>query len=306
MNKDLKHVSVLLEEIISYVPAREDGFLLDVTAGGGGHFSSILGARPKWRGECWDRDPLAEARVRGTIEARGLGARAEGLRFKRQTFGSPTSAPDHPCDYILADIGVSSFQLDDPTRGMSLRSESPPDFRMDPENGVPFRDWLRKLNEFELTRIFQDYGEEPRAKKVAQEMKAWGDDAFVSAAALADRVRATLGYGSPSRIHPATRVFQALRIAVNDELGELERLLAWAPAALAPGGRLAIISFHSLEDRIVKNAFRALAAQGEFDILTKKPVVPSDAEAEENPRSRSAKLRVLERRSGVDEDRSLS
>ncbi|MBS1983998.1 MAG: 16S rRNA (cytosine(1402)-N(4))-methyltransferase RsmH [Bdellovibrionales bacterium] len=289
-NQELQHVSVLLDEVISFVPARERGFLLDVTAGAGGHFFSILRTRPGWTGECWDRDPDAEARVRAHSEGREFG-------FQRRRFGdAPAQLP--ACDYILADIGVSSFQLDDPSRGLSFKSEVAPDFRMDPTTGLPFRDWLRKTSEIELTRIFENYGEEPKAKRIAKEMKSWGDDTFTSARVLADRVKATLGYNTPSRTHPATRVFQALRIAVNDELGELERLLAWAPRALKPGGRLAIISFHSLEDRIVKNAFRALAASEDFVILTKKPLGPQDGEEAANPRARSAKLRVIEKGAG--------
>jgi 16S rRNA (cytosine1402-N4)-methyltransferase len=288
-----QHVSVLLHEVTSFMPEQAAGTLLDVTAGGGGHFFHLLKARENWRGECWDRDPEAEARIRAAATLRGVAEARYDFRRRRFGEGPPEGAPLY--NYILADIGVSSFQLDDPSRGMSFRSESPPDFRMDPSTGLPFLAWLRQTPEFELARIFDHYGEEPKAKKIAHAMKEWREDAFVSARVLAERVKQTLRYPEPSRVHPSTRVFQALRIAINDELGELNRLLQWAPAQLAPGGRLAVISFHSLEDRQVKNAFRGLAAGGGFDILTKKPLAPTPEEETLNPRSRSAKLRVIER-----------
>lgn len=292
----MKHVSVLLDEIISFMPEKNDGFLWDVTAGAGGHFFEMAKKRPSWSGECWDRDPEAYARVNATAHSNGMSERwGKTLTFARKCFGDAPASDEASADFILADIGVSSFQLDDPKRGMSFRSQVAPDFRMDPESGVPFRDWLQSIPEFELARIFTVYGEEPRARRMALEMKSWKDDAFRSSEVLAERVKSALGYKGPSRVHPATRVFQALRIAINDELGELERFLNWAPGRLRPGGRLAVISFHSLEDRIVKNRFRDLAAEGDFVILTKKPLIAGEAELASNPRSRSAKLRVLER-----------
>lgn len=297
MNEDLKHVPVLLEEIISTLPTIKDAFFWDVTAGGAGHFLAIAQARPAWRGECWDRDPDAAVRVEQRLSEFRQENPSQQLNFQRRCFGD---APENGklAHFILADIGVSSFQLDDPQRGMSLKSPLAPDFRMDPESGLPFRSWLKQTSEIELARIFSIYGEEPKARRVAHEMKSWRDDAFSSAAEFAERIKRTLGYKSPSRIHPATRVFQALRIAINDELGELERFLTWAPGHLAPGGRLAVISFHSLEDRIVKNRFRDLAATGDFVILTKKPQTAGEEEVISNPRARSAKLRVLERGPG--------
>lgn len=291
----LIHVPVLMEEILSAVPRADSGFYLDVTAGGGGHFFEILSRNAAWTGECWDRDPLASARIAAAGEARGV--RGDRYTFRRRQFSEAPEA-GLACDFILADIGISSFQVDDPSRGMSLHSLQPPDFRMDPSVGVPFRSWLKQTPEFELERILRDYGEEPKARKLAREMKAWKDDAFETAAVFADRVRRTLAYPGFSRVHPATRTFQALRIAANDELGELRRLLEWAPRALKPGGRLAVISFHSLEDRLVKTAFRALASEEDFAILTKRPVVPGEVELARNPRSRSSKLRVIERTTG--------
>ena len=147
----------------------------------------------------------------------------------------------------------------------------------------------------QLIFILEEFGEEPRAKKLAEEMKTWSRDVFSSCKVLAAQIEESLDYRTPSKIHPATRTFQALRIAVNDELGELKKLLKWAPSALAEGGILAIISFHSVEDRMVKNAFKDLADTRAFDILTKKPMSAGEKELEQNPRSRSAKLRLLKK-----------
>ena len=253
----------------------------------------MLTERPEWRGECWDRDPLAVARIESRAREQKM---IERMRFEKKTFSLAPTESGVRYATILADIGVSSFQLDDPERGMSLHSQVPPDFRMDPKSGVPFRDWLSTVSESRLAEIFEDFGEEPRAKKIAREMKSWGSDAFLTASELADRVTRVLGYESKSRVHPATRVFQALRVAINDEIGQLQAFLDWAPRFLEPGGRLMVISFHSIEDRIVKNRFRDLATKEDFDILTKKPLMALEDEVASNPRSRSAKLRVLQKK----------
>jgi len=195
----------------------------------------------------------------------------------------------------LADLGVSSFQLDDRDRGMSIKSRAPVDFRLNPTMGVSFKEWLKLQNPNLVQDILEKYGDEPRAKKLAQEIFKFEEGIFESANIFAEKIAQVLNYKTPSQIHPATRTFQAFRIAINREFEALNSLLSWAPEYLAPGGRLAVISFHSLEDRLVKNSFQRLAAGKDFDILTAKPVGPSDAEAAENPRSRSAKLRVLER-----------
>jgi 16S rRNA (cytosine1402-N4)-methyltransferase len=288
----LSHVPVLLQQVLSFVPENAEGRFLDVTAGGGGHFFAVFGIRPSWNGECWDRDPRAEARLRQALDGHVVEKRAQ---FTRKTFSDAPDDKNSRFDFILADIGVSSFQLDDPTSGMSLHAESPPDFRMDTENGLSFWDWLEKTKEEELADVLFHYGEEPRARKLAKAMKQWGPNEAPSAKALADKIAATLAYGTHSRRHPATRAFQALRIAINDELGELRSFLEWAPEYLKPGGRLAVISFHSLEDRIVKRTFRSLADERDFGILTKRPLEASDEESSANPRARSAKLRVIEK-----------
>lgn len=292
MKTNFVHIPVLLQEVLESVPARGKSFL-DVTAGGGGHTCAILAARPEWQGECWDRDPEAPARIEAKAQAQGVAGR---LKFRKRCFGEGAEA-NAAYDYILADLGVSSFQLDDAARGMSLHAESPPDFRMDPSQGPTFAEWLGTQSDRDLTHIIEMYGEEPRAAAAARALKGLGAKALGSAKELGEVIAVALGYPRrESRVHPATRVFQALRIAINDELGELEKFLAWAPQALAPGGHLAIITFHSLEDRAVKWAYRDLADKGPFDILTKRPLVPSDGEIAANARSRSAKFRVLARR----------
>lgn len=292
----LEHRPVLLREVVGHLPTADKSpmRLLDVTAGGGGHFFAILESDGRWKGECWDRDPAAEERIAAAAKARDLQART---RFERRSF-SEEAAAGSSYDFILADIGISSFQVDDPSRGMSLHSEQAPDFRMDPGWGPAFEVWLRTQSESDLADVFFEYGEEPRAKRLARAFKKeFGAADYASAKILAGRIAAVLGYKG-SRVHPATRAFQALRIAINDEIGQLRALLDWAPRHLSAGGRLAIISFHSIEDREVKTAFRALAAAGDFVILTKKPLVADEAETAANPRSRSAKLRVLERSRG--------
>ncbi len=290
--KSLSHEPVLLKEILESLPDSKNGQFLDVTAGGGGHFFSIIENRKSWKGECWDRDPLAKLRIHERAEKLRIG---DQVKFLEKNF-SETPIEKNNYDFILADLGVSSFQLDDPKRGMSLFSEMPPDFRMNPSSGDDFKTWLKKKSTKEIEEILSDFGEEPRAKKLAAKIKSWGDEVFESAKILAQKIAEDLQYKSDSKIHPATRSFQAFRIAINDELSEIRSLLKWAPKALRPGGRLAIISFHSLEDRIVKNAFKNLAEGADFDILSKRPIVASDEELASNSRSRSAKLRVIERR----------
>ncbi len=298
----LAHIPIFLNEILEFLPPQQSslgGKLLDVTAGGGGHFCAILEKCPLWSGVCWDRDVDAQQRVEALLQEKKLTMRAQ---FVHKKFSEPPADESQKYDVILADLGVSSFQLDDPSRGMSLFSKQAPDFRMNLEQGLPLKEWIAQHSESELADIIYEYGEEPKSRRVARHMKEWGADAFESGEVFAKKIASSLGYTTRSRTHPATRVFQALRIAVNDELGELESLLKWAPNFLSPGGRLMVITFHSLEDRIVKHRFLELAPRGRYEepsnfgILFKKPLVPTEQEQESNPRSRSAKLRILERR----------
>jgi 16S rRNA (cytosine1402-N4)-methyltransferase len=197
-----------------------------------------------------------------------------------------------PVDGILLDLGMSSDQLADPERGFSFQAPGPLDLRFDREEGEPAWQWLNRLSERELADLIYRYGEERFSRRIARAIVARRQPGHVwTAAELADLVRRCVGRRR-ERIDPATRTFQALRIAVNDELGHLARALAVLPDCLRPGGRLAILSFHSLEDRLVKEAFRR---DPRLEVLTKKPIRPSPDEVAENPRSRSARLRVARR-----------
>lgn len=300
-NKQLHHTPVLLKEFVKAAPeGRKEGLYLDVTAGGGGHLTAFLVANLAWKAEAWDRDPDAKDRVLSALSAAPSSAPSsapcsERCEFVARDFGAGPRNTEIFYDYILADLGVSSFQLDDMSRGMSLHSEEALDFRMDPTSGLPFIDWLQSLEERKLAEIFYRYGEEPKAQALAKHMKQWGAEAFVNAKVFADTIARGLRYKEPSRRHPATRVFQSLRIAINDEMGQLESLLNWAPKQLTPGGRLAIMTFHSLEDRRVKHVFQDLSKTGEYQLITKKPIGPTAEEETLNPRCRSSKLRVLQK-----------
>lgn len=290
MSESLRHYSVMLPEILDFLPSSETGRLLDVTAGGGGHFFELLRAKPLWSGQCWDRDPDAKKR----IDAAGQDCVGR-YEFQFKTFGEGPGKKEDRFDYILADLGISSFQLDDPSRGLSFHSTAPLDFRMNPQAGEGFSDWIASKKVTDIEDILVKYGEELRAKKIAQKIVEMSPEFFSSSKLFADELLKQLHLRvKKNEAHPLTRVFQALRIAINGELSELEKLLEWAPQQLLPGGRLAIISFHSLEDRKVKRSFLSWKEQG-YRILTDKALTPTDKELHENSRSRSAKLRVLER-----------
>jgi len=235
-----------------------------------------------------DRDPTARAAA-----AERLAPFGDRVTIVATSFGDYT--PDQPVLAVLADLGVSSPQLDVAARGFSFRGDGPPDMRMNPEAGETAAELIDRLEENELADLIYAYGEERLSRRIARRLVAerpWsgsgrssGDLAYVIAGCFPPPARR-------GRIHPATRTFQALRIAVNDELGQLDRLLQRAPDWLVPGGLLAIISFHSLEDRRVKTAF---LADERLERVTRKPLVADEAEAEANPRSRSAKLRLARR-----------
>jgi 16S rRNA (cytosine1402-N4)-methyltransferase len=292
----VSHIPVLLNEVISYLPELREGCFLDVTAGGGGHFFEILKIKKNWHGECWDTDPLAESRILNRAKTENV---LERTKFISKNFLEPPDAKflkSGGYNFILGDLGVSSFQLDDPTRGFSIKSTGPVDFRLNPSTGQSFLDWLKGQSPATIQDLLEKYGDEPRAKKLSVEIFNFDLSVFESAQKFAEKIAGVLNYKSPSQIHPATRTFQALRIAVNGEFEALDSLLSWGPEHLFSGGSMAIISFHSLEDRLVKNTFRSLAADKDFDILTLKPVVSGASELLVNPRARSAKLRVLRRR----------
>lgn len=295
-----QHKPVLLEEVVKILSPRDGKTYLDCTFGGGGHTRRILESA-----DCkvvsLDRDPAAIERAKAVSADY-----PDRFEFRPLAFSDLDMLGGESFAGILFDFGVSSFQLDTPERGFSFMREGPLDMRMDTTKGFTAREYIESADESELVEILREYGEEPRARKIAR---------AIIAAREADKISTTaelakaIAEAAPSheRIHPATRAFQALRIKVNDELGEIERALPKAFAALESGGVMAAISFHSLEDRIVKKFFKKAAGRPEdrFDtsfvqdrvklaeLLTRKPVLPSERETANNPRSRSAKLRAI-------------
>ncbi|WP_322487215.1 16S rRNA (cytosine(1402)-N(4))-methyltransferase RsmH [Chloroflexus sp.] len=294
-----QHTPVLLAEVIAALAPRPGGCYLDATVGGGGHALAVLqAAQPGGVLLGIDADPAALAATAGRLAEVGLGQQAvlrHGSFADLATLAA--EAGFTAVDGILFDLGVSSYQLDTPERGFSFAADGPLDMRLDPTQGPTAADLVNRLSERELADIIFQYGEEHAARRIARAIvERRRSQPFHATADLAAVVARAVG-GRHGRIHPATRTFQALRIAVNHELDRLVAALPQAVALLSPGGRLAVISFHSLEDRIVKQFLRAEAA-GEaprLAIITKKPVVVSDAEVAANPRARSAKLRVAVR-----------
>ena len=284
LSPNFVHIPVLPEAVIAGLAIQAGGNYLDTTVGGGGHSRLILEADAAVTLLALDQDPNAIAAAKSTLAAFG-----DRVEFWHGNFGDFLPG-DRRFDGILADLGVSSAQFDIAERGFSFRLEAPLDMRMNPHQPLTAADIVNHWDETELANAIYHYGEERLSRRIAR--KIVDQRPFQTTTALAEAIAGCVPkkyrYG---RIHPATRTFQALRIAVNRELDVLETLLAQAPQWLNPGGRLVIISFHSLEDRLVKHGFRN---HPQLKIVTKKPIVATETEIEANPRSRSAKLRVAE------------
>lgn len=303
------HRPVMLQETMRYLAPERGGLYIDATLGLGGHSALILAATTEARVLGLDRDAEALAVARQRLK--GFDARFKSIHANFRDIARVVHEADETkVAGVLADLGVSSLQFDSPTRGFSFRHDAPLDMRMnaggDEETAAQL---LARLSEEEIARIIFEYGEERRSRRIARRIveRREAGQPLQTTKELACTVARVVGYKRTDRIHPATRTFQALRIAVNRELEALEEFITAAIDLLQPAGRLVVISFHSLEDRIIKQTFRRLAGQCVCDvrapvcicgarrvveILTKRPLMPSGAEIELNPRARSAKLRA--------------
>ena len=309
MTTSFTHQSVLAAEVVqalaetagsapassrsvsAMAPGEGAPLLIDCTLGGGGHSALLLEAHPDWQLIGLDQDPTARAAAAAQLAPYG-----DRVRIEAANFGAWTPPADRRAVAVLADLGVSSPQLDRAERGFSFRAEGPIDMRMNPQAGESVAELLDRVEEGALADLLFHFGDERLSRRIARRLVAERETKPWRERTTADLAYAVAGCFPPKarhgRIHPATRTFQALRIAVNDELGALDHLLAAAPDWLVPGGLLAVISFHSLEDRRVKTAF---LTDPRLERLTRKPLVASEEEELANPRSRSAKLRLARR-----------
>jgi 16S rRNA (cytosine1402-N4)-methyltransferase len=306
------HVPVLLKEAIDFLAVRRGGSYIDATVGLGGHSLEIakrLGGPGHLIGV--DKDPKALEIATGVLRrlpssvghqpvrcprpqvAGGEAAETEDWPKIELIHGSFADLAHHGADGILADLGVSSLEFSDPARGFSFQAEGPLDMRMNPMSELTAEQVVNQFDERELADLIYEFGEERRSRRIARAIVRARP--IRTTRQLAAAVSAAARPMKHERMHPATRTFQALRIFVNRELEDLGQLLVRAPQLLKPGGRLVVISFHSLEDRIVKDAMRRGRTLGQYRLLTKKPVTPGEEEVASNPRSRSAKLRAVEK-----------
>jgi 16S rRNA (cytosine1402-N4)-methyltransferase len=288
------HLPVLAAEVAAFLAPRPGGRYLDATVGLGGHAVSLLEASGS-AGTLVGLDCDPEALRMAGERLADFGGRVTLLHGRYEALAALLD-PGARFDGILFDLGTSALQLDTPARGFSFATDGPLDMRMDPTRGPTAAELIRRLPERELANLIYRWGEERWSRRIARAVVASRREVPIgSTAALAAVVARAIPRGKwPRQIHPATRTFQALRIAVNEELTGLRAALLAAADRLAAGGRMAVISFHSLEDRIVKQTWRELEAAAAARILTRRPVAPGEAEARRNPRARSAKLRVLE------------
>jgi 16S rRNA (cytosine1402-N4)-methyltransferase len=292
-----QHVPVLLEESLEYLNVRRGGVVCDATLGFAGHSSAIarrLGPQGKLIAFDRDEQAMAKAKARLAELAEELGGEMPAVEFVPRPFSDIAEVLEPgSLDGLLADFGVSSMQLDQAHRGFSFRADGPLDMRMDPRSELTAEQVVNQVDEEDLANLIYEYGEERRSRRIARAIVRARP--VTTTAELARIVSACAPPIKGEKIHPATRTFQALRIRVNDELGEIQSLLKSAESLLKPGGRMVLISFHSLEDRLVKDKFKEAAADGRLDVLTRKPVVATEEESLRNPRSRSAKLRAAEK-----------
>jgi len=307
---DAIHVPVLTAEVVEWLAPTAPGLVVDATVGLGGHAAALLDAAPSFELLGVDRDPVAVAGARRRLEPYARRASVVNATFDRVPDLLAERGLTGPAA-VLADLGCSSPQLDTPERGFSFAADGPLDMRMGP-SGTTAAELVNTADEEDLVTVFWRYGEERRSRAVARAIvDARRRRPLATTGDLRRLVERVIPARRGQRIHPATRVFQALRIAVNDELGQLERFLGPTARTLRPGGRIAVISFHSLEDRIVKQTFARLQGRctcpPDFPecrcqpeqllrVLTRSPIRPTEDEIRANPRSRSARLRVAERR----------
>jgi 16S rRNA (cytosine1402-N4)-methyltransferase len=292
-----RHVPVLLKEAIEYLQVRPGSTILDATLGLAGHAEQIvrrLGPAGSLIG--FDRDPQALALAKERLDhvCEELSEQAPAITLIGEAFSAaPLHIAPGSLDGLLADIGVSSLQLEDASRGFSFMADGDLNMLMDPRCGPTAEQVVNEASERELADLIYEYGEERRSRRIARAIVRGRP--IATTGELARIVAQAAPTMKHERIHPATRTFQALRIHVNHELDEIKALLEAAPKLLKPSGRLVVIDFHSLEDRILKDSLRDGAQKGIWTVLTKKPVTPGEEEVDRNPRARSAKLRAAER-----------
>ena len=295
--KKFSHIPVLLQQAIDFLAVRRGGTYVDATLGLGGHSYEIarrLGREGRLIG--FDKDPAALERARQRLSDLPAELQSDWpeIRLEHGSFARLGEVADPASiDGLLADLGVSSLQLEDASRGFSFQAEGPLDMRMNPTVGESAEQVVNRIGEKQLADVIYEFGEERRSRRIARAIVRARP--IRSTQHLVEVISAAARPMKHERIHPATLTFQAIRIFVNRELDDVRALLASAPTALRKQGRLVVISFHSLEDRIVKDAMRDGAHHGLYRLLTKKPVTASEEEIDSNPRSRSAKLRAAEK-----------
>jgi 16S rRNA (cytosine1402-N4)-methyltransferase len=306
-NSNLRHVPVLLTETLEFLRVQPGSIIADCTLGLAGHSAEIarrLG--PKGRLIAFDRDPQALALAKARLDevCTELGDQAPQITLIGEAFSSiEKHVEPASLDGLLADFGVSSMQLNEAPRGFSFMADGPLDMRMDTRSGLTAEQVVNEENEGELANLIYEYGEERRSRRIARAIVRGRPVTTTAQLARIVAQAAPAMKQDRFKIHPATRTFQAIRIVVNRELDEIRDLLEAAPRLLKPSGRIALISFHSLEDRLVKDSLREGAQKEIWNLLTKKPATASEEETDRNPRSRSAKLRAAEKAVGTNRRR---